>query len=121
MFDLVAKGVLQGGMQVWLQRKSCNLRHMKYMPSRMPRITVLALCFVIILIAAQFHFCADTTSQAASSHLCPLCAVAGLAIVTPLPGIALIPIADRLVSLPPAGGIASADSRPSSPRAPPLA
>lgn len=108
-------------MQVWVQRKSSNLRHMKYMPARMSRIAVLALCFVIILIAAQFHVCVDTNSQATSSHLCPLCAVAGLAIVTPLPGIALFPIADRLTNLSPTGGIASADSRPSSPRAPPLA
>jgi len=118
---LVAKGVLQGGMQVWLQRKSSNLRHMKYMPARMSRVAVVALSFVIILIAAQFHFCVDTNSQATSSHLCPLCAVAGLAIVTPLPGIALIPVVDRLTKLSPASGIASADCRPSSPRAPPLA
>ena len=81
----------------------------------------MALCLVVILLAAQFHFCADTNSQATSSHLCPLCAVAGLVIVTPLPGIELISIADRLMNTSPSGGIASADSRPASPRAPPLA
>jgi hypothetical protein len=92
---------------------------MKYMPSRVSRIPVLALCLVIILLAAQFHFCADTNSQATSSHLCPLCAVAGLAIVTTLPGIALIPVADRLTNVSVSDGTASADSRPASPRAPP--
>ena len=104
-----------------MQRISANLRHMKYMPSRMFRIPVLALCLVIILIAAQFHFCADTNSQATNSHLCPLCAIAGLAIVTPLPGIALIALADRLTNVSPSGGIPFANSRPASPRAPPLA
>jgi hypothetical protein len=94
---------------------------MKYMPSWMSRIPILALCLVIILLAAQFHFCVDMNSQAASSHLCPLCAVAGLAVVTPMPSIALISLADRLTNVSAAGGMASANSRPTSPRAPPLA
>ena len=104
-----------------MQRESAKLRHMKYMRLRMSRLSLLALCLGIILIAAQFHFCVDANSQATSSHLCPLCAVAGLAIVTPLPGITLIALTDRLSNLAPAGSMASADSRPSSPRAPPLA
>jgi hypothetical protein len=92
---------------------------MKYMPSQLFRIPVLALCLVIILIAAQFHFCADANSQATSTHLCPLCASAGLAIVPPLPGLALTPSADRLANFCSSGRVAAPQSRPPSLRAPP--
>lgn len=104
-----------------LQRNSANLRHMKYMPVRVSRLSILALCLVIILVAAQLHFCADTNSPASSTHLCPLCAVAGLALVTPLPALPLFSIADRLTHFSPAGGVASTKSQPAFPRAPPLA
>jgi hypothetical protein len=92
---------------------------MKYMPSQMFRIPVLALCLVILFIAAQFHFCADANSQATSSHLCPLCASAGLATIPPLPGIALTPSAGRLANFRSSGGVAAPQSRPLSLRAPP--
>ncbi len=103
----------------FVQRYFANARHTKHMPARGVRLAILALSLVVVLLAAQFHFCADGPSVTANSHLCPLCTVAGSAIVTPPPSIALVTVARQLALPPRLNSASSTNPRPSSPRAPP--
>jgi hypothetical protein len=81
------------------------------------------LAFVVVLailfLAGQFHFCADTTSGALASHICPLCATAGSAILSPELSMAMIPVLHRLEVAAVAFEISIDVSRTTSPRAPP--
>lgn len=81
------------------------------------------LAFVVLLaivfLAGQLHFCADTTSGAFATHICPLCATAGTAILAPALSMAMIPVLQRLEVAAVAFEISLDVSRTISPRAPP--
>lgn len=89
------------------------------MPGKPSRIRCFALVLAVIFLAAQFHFCADLTSDPSSSHVCPLCTATGSAIVMPSPSIAMVPVTERLDYLALIGDISAAIPRATSPRAPP--
>jgi hypothetical protein len=89
------------------------------MASKSPRIGFYALFIGIVFLAVQFHFCADLTSGPSTSHICPICNAAGSALVTSIPGIAIIPVSNRLENLASPSQIFSDIPRGTSPRAPP--
>jgi hypothetical protein len=91
------------------------------MPSNLSRLRILALLLGIVFLAAQFHFCADLTSDSASSsHMCPFCAAAGSAMVAQSPNVAIVPpVMNRLESPAVVFLISAAIPRATSPRAPP--
>jgi hypothetical protein len=88
----------------------------------MPRTNtrlLLVLLLGMVFLAGQFHFCADRSSEPYATHICPVCATAGSAILTWAPSIAIIPVLDRLESLTVAFEVSSDTPRATSPRAPP--
>jgi hypothetical protein len=89
------------------------------MPSNLSRLRVLALLLGIVFLAAQFHFCADLSSDPTSSHICPFCTAAGSAVVTPSPGVAIVPVMNRLENPAVVFLFSAAIPRATSPRAPP--
>jgi hypothetical protein len=89
------------------------------MPSNLSRLRILALLLGIVFLAAQFHFCADLTSDPASSHICPFCTAAGSAMVEQSPSVAIVPIVNRLENPAVVFLISAAIPRATSPRAPP--
>jgi len=91
------------------------------MPGNTSRVRCLALLLGIVFLAAQFHFCADLTSDPYSSHVCPFCTVAGSAILMRPPSIAIMPIVSRLERPVVVFEISYAVPRATSPRAPPSA
>jgi hypothetical protein len=57
--------------------------------------------FILLLLGAaflalQFHYCCDLTSSPSAAHICPVCSVAGSAIITPSPDVAIVPVANPL-------------------------
>jgi hypothetical protein len=91
------------------------------MPGNIARIRLLALLLGIVFLAAQFHFCADLTSDPYSLHVCPFCTVAGSAILMPPPSIAIMPIVSRLERPAVVFDVSYAIPRATSSRAPPSA
>lgn len=90
------------------------------MLGKLSRIRLLALCLGIIFLAAQFHFCADLTpNPAPSSHICPLCAAAGVAVVGQSPVIDIVPATNRLETSAAVNSVSFVFPRCASPRAPP--
>ena len=89
------------------------------MPCKTSRLGLLALLLGIAFLAAQFHFCADLTTDPSSSHVCPLCTAAGVAVLTYAPNVAIASIAERLGSVPGAANASIGVPRETSPRAPP--
>ncbi len=89
------------------------------MHSRAQRIRLMALLLGVIFLGAQFHFCTDLSPLPSATHFCPVCSVAGSAVATQSPTVAIIPVSNRLevVSLVPT--VSSAFPRAVSPRAPP--
>ena len=89
------------------------------MGRRTEHVRILALLLGMVFLGAQFHFCTDVPASASATHVCPVCSVAGAAVATESPTVAMIPATDRLevVSLPLAA--ASVSPRAVSPRAPP--
>jgi hypothetical protein len=49
-----------------------------------------------ILLAAQFHSCADLTGALPGSHICPLCSTAGSILPTQPPSLVFVPVTRRL-------------------------
>lgn len=96
-----------------------KLRLLKQMPGNGSRLS--ALILGIVFLTAQFHCCADLTSDPYSLHVCPFCTVTGSAILIPLPSIATLPIVSRIEHSPEIFDISYAVSRATSPRAPPAA
>jgi hypothetical protein len=89
------------------------------MSSNLRRLQLLALFLGIIFLAAQFHTCVDLTPGPTSTHMCPVCSVAGAMVVTQSPAITTIPLVNRLeVSVAPVY-LSFALPRAVSPRAPP--
>jgi hypothetical protein len=91
------------------------------MPGKISRIRFLALLLGIVFLAAQFHFCADLTSDPYSLHICPFCSVAGSAILMRPPSIAIMPIVSRLERTAVVFDVFYAVPCATSPRAPPSA
>jgi hypothetical protein len=83
------------------------------------RVSVLVLLLGIVFLAAQFHFCADLTVTPSASHFCPTCFTVGSVVATQTPGIAIVPIMNRLEVAPLVVSGFSAVPRAISPRAPP--
>jgi hypothetical protein len=75
----------------------------------------LMLLLGVVFLAGQFHFCADPSA----THICPFCATAGSAILTPTPSINLIPVLQRLEIAAVAFEISFDTPRTATPRAPP--
>jgi len=89
------------------------------MPVWTERARVLVLLLGIVFLVAQFHFCADLTVSSSASHFCPTCSTVGSVIATQTPGIAIVPVMNRLEIAPLVVSGFSAVPRAISPRAPP--
>jgi hypothetical protein len=96
-----------------------KLRITKYMPVWTDRVRVLVLLLGVVFLAAQFHFCADLTVNSSASHFCPTCSTVGPVVATQTPGIAIVPVMNRLEVAPLVVSGVSAVPRAISPRAPP--
>lgn len=89
------------------------------MPSSTQRVRLVALLLGIIFLGAQFHFCTDVSVSASATHFCPVCSVAGAALATDSPTVAIIPATHRLEVVPVVLTVSSVFPRAVSPRAPP--
>jgi hypothetical protein len=78
-----------------------------------------ALLLGIIFLAAQFHFCADLTSDPGGSHPCQLCSTAGSAVTTQTLDLAVVPVVKRLEVFTTILSPSVEVFRSTSPRAPP--
>jgi hypothetical protein len=80
---------------------------------------VACLLLAVVLLGAQFHFCADFTSSNSGSHVCQLCATAGHAV----PAQALLtdysPVFHRFEAISYQAQFSSLSFNFTSPRAPP--
>jgi len=54
------------------------------------KLAFVALLLAILFLAAQFHQCADLTSNASTSHVCPVCSTAATVVATESPVIAFV-------------------------------
>lgn len=57
---------------------------------------LLAALLASLLFGAQLHCCVDLNSQSPDSHVCPICSVAGIAIVSAAPAMEMAPAVNRL-------------------------
>ena len=89
------------------------------MQDKTPRLRILALLLGVIFLGVQFHFCTDLTTTPSASHICPICSTAGSLIAAQPPGIAIVPVTNRLEFAPLVVSVSSAVPRATSPRAPP--
>ena len=89
------------------------------MQDKTPRLRILALLLGVIFLGVQFHFCTDLTATPSASHICPICSTAGSLIAAQPPGIAIVPVTNRLEFAPLVVSVSSAVPRATSPRAPP--
>lgn len=60
------------------------------MSGRAHKLTFIALLLAILFLAAQFHQCADLTTNATTSHVCPVCSAAATVVTTESPVIAFV-------------------------------
>ena len=60
-----------------------KLHPINHMHRNLLRISILAVLLAIIFLGAQFHFCADLSAGPSTSHMCPVCSAASLAVTTP--------------------------------------
>jgi len=91
------------------------------MHTKTQRVRLVALLLGIIFLGAQFHFCTDLSASASPSatHFCPVCSVAGSAVTTQSPTVAIIPATHRLEVVSLVLTVSSAFPPAVSPRAPP--
>ena len=82
---------------------------------------VLAALLASVLFGAQLHCCLDLNSQTLDSHLCPICSVAGSAIVTAAPHVEMAPAVNRLEEFRVSTVVPPVVPRDIAPRAPPAA
>jgi len=80
---------------------------------------ILAALLAGILFGAQLHCCVDLNSQALDSHLCPICSVAGSAIVATAPHVEMVPAINRLEEFCVSTAVPLVVPRSIAPRAPP--
>ena len=110
------------------QNKAClttqpfqpKLRLSKGMSGKTHRIALFALLLGVILLAAQFHLCADLTAGPSSSHICPICSTAGSVVPTQSPSMAIVPAVNRLEVFAVIVPVSTELPRSISPRAPPV-
>ena len=96
-----------------------KLRLLGTMHSKGYRVRVVALLLGFIFLGGQFHLCTDLSASPSVTHFCPLCSVAGSAVATESPTVAMIPATHRLEVVSLVLAISSALPRAVSPRAPP--
>jgi len=60
------------------------------MSGRTHKLAFVALLLAILFLAAQFHQCADLTSNTSASHVCPVCSAASTVVATQSPVIAFV-------------------------------
>ena len=81
---------------------------------------LLAALLAGVVFGAQLHCCLDLSSQSIDSHVCPICSVAGAAIVTSSLTMETAPGINRLEDFSLPVLVSSAVPRDIAPRAPPL-
>ncbi|GAC1634974.1 MAG: hypothetical protein NVS9B14_11640 [Candidatus Acidiferrum sp.] len=91
------------------------------MPFRTHKLAFVALLLAVLFLAAQFHQCADLTSNSAASHVCPVCSVAGTVVKSEAPVITFVSTETRFVASPSPRVIFSVLPYAASPRASPAA
>jgi len=89
------------------------------MSSRAHKLTFVALLLAILFLAAQFHQCADLTSDTSGTHLCPVCSTAGTVVASESPAMAVVSTEARFVAQPAPRVISSDIPYAASPRASP--
>jgi hypothetical protein len=89
------------------------------MPGKTYYLRILALLFAVSFLGAQFHYCADVTSAATGSHICPLCSTAGSVIAPQAANMLITPVVHRLEVVAVTATPFLAFPRHTSPRAPP--
>jgi hypothetical protein len=87
------------------------------MRSKANRVRLVALLLGVIFLGAQFHFCTDLSASPSATHFCPVCSVAGSAVATQSPSVAIIPATNRLEIVTLVLTVSSAFPRAVSPRA----
>jgi hypothetical protein len=60
------------------------------MSNQTRKLAFVALLLAVVFLAAQFHQCADLTSSATASHVCPVCSTAATVATTESPVIAFV-------------------------------
>ncbi|HWZ99564.1 MAG TPA: hypothetical protein VN025_17535 [Candidatus Dormibacteraeota bacterium] len=85
------------------------------------RLSVFSLLLAILFLAAQFHQCADLSANSSSSHVCPVCSVAGTIVTPESPVIAFVSTEARFVGEPAPRVVSSHIPYAASPRASPFA
>ena len=80
----------------------------------------LAALLASLLLGAQLHCCLDLNSQSIDSHYCPVCSVAGTAIVTTPPSVEMAPAVDWLQQAGIVIAVPLVVPRSIAPRAPPV-
>ncbi len=96
-----------------------NLLLAKYMPAWTDRARALVLLLGTVFLATPLHFCADLTVTPSASHFCPICSTVGSVVAAQTPGMAIVPVLNRLEVAPLVVPGFSAVPRAISPRAPP--
>jgi len=94
-------------------------KKLKEMHSRSKLALLPAALLASVLFGAQLHCCLDLTSQSIDSHVCPICSVAGAAIVTSSPTMEMAPAINRLEDFSAPAVVPLVVPRDIAPRAPP--
>lgn len=102
-----------------LQPFQPKLRLTIKMPVKLPYLRILPLLLAVIFLGAQFHYCADMSSAASGSHICPLCSTAGSVIAPQTASLLITPVVHRLEVVAVLSPFVLALPRATSPRAPP--
>jgi hypothetical protein len=89
------------------------------MPCRTHKATFVALLLAILFLAAQFHQCADLTSNSTATHVCPVCSMAGTVVASESPVMTLVSAETAFVAQPAPRVISSHIPYAASPRASP--
>ncbi len=90
------------------------------MPRQTQRTRIITVFLAVILFGAQFHICADLMLGVYGSPVCQLCTTASSVVVPPGPGIAILPLTNRIEVLAVAVPVSLDLPRGISPRAPPI-
>jgi hypothetical protein len=89
------------------------------MLGRPHKLAILALILAVLFVSAQFHQCADLSSNSSASHVCPVCSMAASAVVTESPVIAFVSTETAFVAQPAPRVVSSHIPYAASPRASP--
>ena len=91
------------------------------MSSRANKLTFVALLLAVLFLAAQFHQCADLTSNSSATHVCPVCSAAGTVVTPESPLITFVSTETTFVAQPAPRVVSSNIPNAASPRASPSA